>query len=225
MREFMGVFRIGLFLPYITSSMPTWTNLRDVLRENGFSSSFLVRDYSTRGFENDREKSFYFLRNCHVAFFVIEAEVGKGGVISELEEYKREVYPDKGKTVFLFEMCSDAGNKLKEEPSSVITPNLTEDKFYVRRFTNRNELSSMFLGAAKKAFYDAYLKPYSILDTPRYRLTCQFCEKAESSYICIDRCRNRCEVYHLCVECLESCRDHDCLHSFPESIEEFYGPE
>jgi hypothetical protein len=122
-------------------------------------------------------------------------------------------------------MCSDAGNKLKEEPSSVITPNLTEDKFHVRRFISRDELPSMFVGAARKAFYDSYLKPYSILDRPTFRLTCQFCKKAESTFICLDRCGDDCDKYHLCENCLNSCEDHDRLYSFPESNEEIYAPE
>ncbi len=69
--------------------MQIWEDLRDNLRRNGFVSFFLVKDYPSTPFKNNREKSFHFLWNCHVPFFIVEEEVGSGGVVSELEEYKR----------------------------------------------------------------------------------------------------------------------------------------
>jgi hypothetical protein len=207
--------------------MSTWEALRDALRSNGFTSSFLVKDYFTKPrFKNEREKSFHFLRNCHVAFFVVESDVGKGGVVCELEEYKREVYPKKGKSVFLFEKCSDLGNKLREDPSSLIIANLTDEKFHVRRFIHRSELPSLFISAAKQAFYDAYLNPFNLLDPPLERLRCQFCGKSESTYMCIERCRPNCKKYHICENCIKKCgKGADSLYVFPEptsGIWQFY---
>jgi len=225
MKSFQSIFRIGIFLPYAENALPTWKALRNHLRQNGFISSFLVSDYLTEPYFSDkREKSFFFLNDCHVAFFVIEEDVGKGGFVSELEEYKREVYPREGKKVVLFEKCSNLGEKLKEDPSSVIIPNLTEEKFHIRRFLNRNELPNMSLGAANVIFYNRFLQPHRMLDPPTYRLKCQICSDNQSDYLCINRCRIDCENYHVCEECLQrnpneftqSCLDSEnSLYSLP----------
>jgi hypothetical protein len=182
MSDYQVVFRIGLFLPY-AKDMAIWRNLRDYLRRNQFPSAFLVEDYSMRGFANNRDKSFYFLKNCHTPFFILEESVGKGGVVSELEEYKHEVYPNKGKVAVLFEKCNFVKDRIVDSPSSVIEPNLTEEKFYVRRFVNRKELPSMVLGMARSIFYKFLKRPRYIRDIPKYRLMCQSCNKKESVYM------------------------------------------
>ena len=217
MKEHKAVFRIGIFLAYIESAMSLWVDLRNLLRKNGFISSFLVMDYSTSPFKDIREKSFYFLKNCHTIFFVVEADVGKGGVVPELEEYKREVYPKTSERAVLFEKCSNLGIKLKEEPSSVITPNLTEEKFHIRRFLNRKDLIKLFIGAANKIFFDRFLEPHTILDLPKYRISCQTCNKNESSYMCVNRCVTDCDIYHICEKCFSSCTPKKCVN-----IDSFY---
>ena len=216
MQDYQIVFRIGLFLPYTKTDMTAWRNLRDNLRRNGFPSAFLVQDYSMRGFNNEREKSFFFLKNCHVSFFIIEKTVGKGGVVSELEEYKREVYPKKGKVSAVFERCQFAKDRIADSPSTVIAPNLTEEKFFVRRFAHRNELPEMTLGMAKSIFYGMLKNPRALIDIPEHRLLCQRCKKADSVYICVSPCAKSCSAYHLCEPCHKAfCKRPDMLCVLP----------
>jgi hypothetical protein len=209
----MSVFRIGIFLAYVPSDMPLWEELRDYLRKNGFVSAFLVKDYPSDYFENNRKKSFFFVNDCHTPFFVIEKQVGSGGVVCELEEYKREVYPKKGKVAVAFEQCSFVQDRMVDTPSTLIAPNLTEEKFHVRRYIDRTELLSMVLGAANQMIYEIGRHPYNILDIPEYRLTCQNCSKEQSKYLCLDRCSDDCNIYHLCKSCANSKQVRDCTQN------------
>lgn len=210
LEDYMRVFRIGIFLAHVLDDMPTWEGLRDFLRKQGFTSAFLVKDYPSNTFENNRKKSFRFLRECHAAFFVFEKEMGGGGAVSELEEYKREVYPKKGRIAAMFEKCSFVEGRVQDEPSTVIAPNLTEDKFYMRRFMDRQELPSMFLGMAAQLIFGICRQPYMILDPPKFRLSCQFCGKRESRYMCLERCEHDCNLYHICRKCAGSPEVLEC---------------
>lgn len=210
LEDYASIFRIGIFLAYKESDMRKWKNLRLSLRRNGFVSTFLVIDYLSESFRDNREKSFYFLKNCHVPFFVVEKNVGSGGVVSELEEYKREIYPKRGKVAVAFEKCSFVGDRIVDSPSTVIAPNLTDEKFHMRRFTSRKELPSMAIGMATQLIYAFSKQPEKILDLPEHRLTCQICGKRESSFMCLERCGRSCEIYHICNICADSTLIQKC---------------
>lgn len=216
--EYQIIFRIGIFLPYIDVDKPTWITLRDHLRTNEFPSAFLVEDYLNHPFGDEREKSFYFLRNCHTPFFIIEEDVGKGGVVAELEEYKREVYPRKGKIAVVFEKCKFVKDRILDSPSTVIAPNLTEDKFYVRRFLTRDQLPEMLLGMARNILYRMLKNPWRVLDIPEIRLACENCKEKESQYICQVPCEVNCGKHHLCSNCLSVCCQPHRLYTFSSSI-------
>jgi len=214
LEDYKKIFRIGIFLAYIESDMSVWEDFRDNLRKNYFTSAFLVKDYlSDSYFKDNRDKSFFFLRDCHVAFFIVEKDVGSGGVVSELEEYKREVYPEKQKKAVLFEHCSFVKGRIVDSPSTVIAPNLTEDKFDVRRFIDRQELFSMSVGVANQLIYKACKSPYTILDPPTYRLACQICKTKESRYMCLERCKKNCRIYHICKNCANSDKIRSCTQN------------
>lgn len=93
------------------------------------------------------------------------------------------------------------GDRIVDSPSTVIAPNLTEEKFHVRRFRDREDLTSMVLGMANQLVFEKCKQSYSIMDHPRYRLKCQVCEKEESTYMCLERCNEDCKIYHICKNC------------------------
>jgi len=208
MKAYQVIFRIGMFLSYTSKDFDFWVGLRNFLRSKNYASTFLVSDYPSYYFKDQREKSIKFVEYSHTQFFIFEGDVGRGGLISEFEHYIREVFSEKGKTAVLFERCEEHEEALTESPSSVLLPVINEDKFYIYRYVDRSELYMLFLAAANNMFFKMYTNPRTLLDIPSYRLKCQICDsqelEKESQYICLNRCKNDCRLYHFCLDCYES---------------------
>jgi len=205
-----AVFRIGIFLPYIESKMSEWISIRDHLRRNGFYSTFLVQDYPNASrFTDVRMKSFHFLHSCHVPLFILPDQVGTGGVVSELEEFVREVFPKKKmKGGILIKSAFE--EVIRDKASSVVLPTINEEHFRIGRFLTIDELPGLILGMASDFFYGLLKRSYYLLDYPEYRLLCDHCGGRESSFMCLGRCKEDCNKYHFCRECCDSIKGSDC---------------
>jgi hypothetical protein len=197
-----ALLRVGIFSAFTDVNIALITKNRDFLRKKGYLSTFISTDYLDK-FLDDQEKSFKLIRHSHIQlFFIPPKDVGRGGMVSEIEEYVREVFPRRGLTGYLVVKTSYDDRQIKECVSSVILPYVRAGKLGIINWRETRDISRAVEGRVNKLFFEILRKnPLMLVEDLNFRLKCQICKQYSSEYICLEKCDTPCEYSHICTRC------------------------
>ena len=203
-------------------------SLRDILRQDGYLSAFIAKDYLKIKGETTTDKCLDILRACHLPIFNFTENMGRGGTLIEFTEFMKMAQVDRRKSIIL-ETCKYINGVLFEEPTEMIEKYLKNDtSLDVIRYFDESEVERYITGQVNKYFHVDLKKPLLLMDEPARRLTCQLCNLRPSYYLCIDKCKTSCKKTHLCPVCVgvnikkteKKCKIHpfpiDNLYMYPE---------
>jgi len=206
--------RIGIFGPY-KRRKGLLVRGRDYLRKGGFPFTFLVENFPSGGFHEMREKSDHYLELMDAVVFVLLFRGDNSGVSIELDDFVREErYLSQFSAVAL-----EVDEKGKTPETSLLSKNIAKGQLEKLYFGSTGEFLEALESAADRYAFRSLTRINSsqvekmrflqaIRDNATYRE--RLCDNHQNcaSYVCLDRCRPNCRVFHLCYTCVLTAGGH-----------------